>query len=129
MVAGEQLRGQYRMIATREQAIDLCLTYMSVYEDEPFSDPNWTVIRHKGNKKVFAWIFDREGHVWINLKGRPEWNDFYRRAFVSVLPAYHLNKTHWNSVILDGTVPDETICEMISESYDLTSPKGLQKRR
>jgi predicted DNA-binding protein (MmcQ/YjbR family) len=112
---------------TRQDAIDFCLTLMSTYEDYPFDDDNWTVMRHKGNKKVFAWIFEREGHIWINVKGKPEWNDFLRRSFNSVLPAYHLNKTHWNSIILDGSVPDENICDMITESYELTKPKRKRK--
>ncbi len=107
----------------RQAAIDLCLTLNNTYEDYPFDDTNWTVIRHKENKKVFAWIFEREGHIWINLKGKPEWNDFWRSSFNSVIPAYHLNKTHWNSVILDGTVPEENIYDMITESYELTMPK------
>ena len=75
----------------RQEAIDYCLTLMSVYEDYPFDDHNWTVIRHKGNKKIFAWIFERDSHIWINVKGKPEWNDFWRKAFASVVPAYHLN--------------------------------------
>lgn len=108
---------------TRNDAIDYCLTFVGVYEDYPFDDPNWTVMRHKGNKKVFAWIFERNGHIWINIKGHPEWNEFWRQTFDSVVPAYHLNKTHWNSVILDGTVPDENIKAMITESYNLTKPK------
>lgn len=110
-------------MTSRQEAIDFCLTLMSTYEDYPFDDSNWTLMRHKGNKKVFAWIFEREGHIWINVKGKPEWNDFWRRTFNSVVPAYHLNKTHWNSIILDGTVPNEKIGDMITESYDLTRPK------
>lgn len=104
----------------RKEVIDYCLTYVNVYEDYPFHDPNWCVIRHKENKKVFAWIFDKDGHVWVNVKADPEWRDFWRQVYESVLPAYHLNKKHWNSIILDGTVPEKDIKRMIGESYDLT---------
>lgn len=107
----------------RREAIDYCLTYNDAYEDYPFEDINWCVIRHKSNKKVFAWIFDKDGYVWINVKCDTEWIDFWRKAFKSVIPAYHLNKTHWNSIILDGTVPDKDIYRMIDESYELTGPK------
>ena len=107
----------------RREAIDYCLTYENVYEDYPFHDPNWCVIRHKENDKVFAWIFDKDGHVWINVKCDPEWRDFWREAFESVIPAYHLNKKWWNSIILDGTVPRKDIERMIGESYDLTKGK------
>lgn len=104
----------------KKEVITYCLTYENVYEDYPFHDPNWCVIRHKENKKVFAWIFDKDGHVWINVKADPEWRDFWRDAFESVIPGYHLNKKYWNSIILDGTVPEGELRRMIGESYDLT---------
>ena len=110
-------------IITRQDAINACLELTGVYEDYPFEDTNWTLMRHKANQKVFAWIFEREGHIWINLKGKPEWCDFMRQVHKSVVPAYHLNKTHWNSVILDGTVSDDDIRMMVEESYKLTRPK------
>ena len=93
---------------------------MDAFVDYPFIDPNWCVIWHKNKQTVFACIFDRTGHVWINVKCDPRWRDFWREAFPSVIPAYHLNKEHWNSIILDGTVPKEEIRRMIAESYDLT---------
>lgn len=114
----------------KQDAIDYCLTYKDVYEDYPFHDPNWCVIRHKENHKVFAWIFDKDGHVWINVKCDPEWREFWRDAFASVIPAYHLNKKWWNSIILDGTVPRGDIERMIGESYDLTrGKKGKQGKK
>lgn len=58
--------------------------------------------------------------MWVNVKCEPQWRDFWRDAFASVVPAYHMNKTHWNSVILDGTIPEKDIRRMIGESYDLT---------
>lgn len=107
----------------KQDAIDYCLTYKNVYEDYPFRDSNWCVIRHKENNKVFAWIFDKDGYVWVNVKCDPQWREFWREAFASVIPAYHLNKKWWNSIILDGTVPREDIERMIGESYDLTEGK------
>ena len=110
-------------MTTKKEIIAFCLTLPNVYEDYPFHDDNWCVIRHRENKKVFAWIFDRDGHVWVNVKCDPEWRDFWRSAFESVIPAYHLNKEHWNSIILDGTIPVKDIERMVSESYDLTKGK------
>lgn len=107
----------------RTEVIAYCNGMDDVYEDYPFHDPNWTVMRHKKNQKVFAWIFAKDGHIWINVKCDPEWRDFWRSAFPSVVPAYHLNKTHWNSIILDGTVPKNEIQKMIDESYNLTKNK------
>lgn len=104
----------------RTEAIAYCLTFEDVYEDYPFHDPNWCVIRHKGSKKVFAWIFEKDGYVWINVKNTPDGIQFWRSAYEAVKPAYHLNKEHWNSIILDDTIPEQDIRMMIGESYDLT---------
>lgn len=109
----------------RREAIDYCLTFENVFEDYPFHDDNWCVMRHKQNKKVFAWIFNKDGYVWVNVKCDVEWRDFWRNTFESVVPAYHLNKMHWNSIILDGTIPVEDIKRMIDESYDLTRGKSI----
>ena len=42
----------------------------------------------------------------INVKADPEWIDSWRKAYEAVIPGYHQNKKHWNTVILDGSVPD-----------------------
>ncbi|MBT9775646.1 MmcQ/YjbR family DNA-binding protein [Clostridium sp. MCC353] len=104
---------------TREEVITYCKTLADVYEDYPFHDENWTVMRYRKNKKCFAYIYEREGAVWVNVKCSPEWIEFWRNAWESVVPAYHMNKNHWNSLILDGTIPGQDIKRMIAESYDL----------
>lgn len=113
---------------TREEAVSYCLKMPDVFEDYPFHDQNWTVIRMKGSRKIFAWIFEREGNIWVNLKTDPQWRDFWRSTYTSVLPAYHLNKEHWNSVILDGSIPEKEIHRMIEESYDLVGGKKSSRR-
>ncbi|MCI5727688.1 MAG: MmcQ/YjbR family DNA-binding protein [Clostridium sp.] len=105
---------------SRKVVIDFCKGLEDVYEDYPFSDKNWTVIRHKENKKIFAWIFERNGYIWVNVKCSLDERDFFRKVYKSVVPAFHLNKEHWNSIILDGTVPDVDIKRMIVKSYELT---------
>ncbi|MEH7237988.1 MmcQ/YjbR family DNA-binding protein [Bacillus sp. JJ1562] len=108
---------------TRKEAIEYCLKLEKTYEDYPFNDKNWTLMRHKENKKVFAWIFNKEDHIWINLKCEPDWLDFYRQNYPSIVPAFHLNKAHWNSIILDGTIPEGIIFDLIGRSYHLTKQK------
>lgn len=93
------------------------------YEDYPFDDPNWTVMRRSDTRHGFAWIFERQGQIWVNLKTDPDWGHFFRDVYPSVVPAYHMNKLHWNSVILDGTVPDDEIKAMIERSYTLCGKK------
>ncbi|MFA9377691.1 MAG: MmcQ/YjbR family DNA-binding protein [Lachnotalea sp.] len=108
---------------TRDEVIEFCKKFKDVYEDYPFHDSNWTVMRCKHNKKTFALVFEKDECIWINVKCNPEWIQLWRNTFKSVLPAYHMNKTHWNSIILDGTVPIFDIKRMIEESYDLVKPK------
>lgn len=108
---------------TREDVIRYCFTLPDVYEDYPFHDDNWTVMRCKQNKKTFALIYKKDDYIWINVKVAPEWIVFWRNAYESVIPAYHMNKSHWNSVILDDSVPEGEIQRMIAESYDMVRPK------
>lgn len=104
---------------SREDVLEYGLTFSNVYVDTPFHDPNWVLLRYEKNKRAFAWTYEREGHIWVNVKVDPEWRDFWRNTYSSVIPAYHQNKEHWNSIILDGIIPDTDIKRMIAESYDL----------
>ena len=115
---------------TRRELIDLCLSWPGAYEDYPFDDiPNngaeggsWAVIRHRGNQKSFALVYERGG-LCVNLKCEPMRADFLRSAFPEgVTPAYHMNKVHWNTVRPD-LVPREELEDMIAHSFDLTRPK------
>ena len=114
-------------MTTREEAIKYCKLFENVIEDYPFHDSNWTVMRHSDNKKTFALIYKYQNNIWINVKCDPEWRDFWRSAFKSIVPAYHMNKEYWNSIILDGTIPQENIEQMITESYELTKQKKMKK--
>ena len=104
---------------TREQVLVYGLSFPDTYQDAPFHDPNWQLVRVRNSKKVFLWTYERNGQLCINVKVDPEWRDLWRRTYPSVIPGYHQNKEHWNTVILDGTVPEKEIKRMISESYDL----------
>lgn len=108
---------------TREEVIKVCLNFGGVYEDYPFHDGNWAAMRHTKNKKTFAFIFEREGKVWINVKTEPTASAFWRKVFPAVIPAYHMNKTHWLSVILDGSMEEKDIIALLSDSFQLTAPK------
>jgi predicted DNA-binding protein (MmcQ/YjbR family) len=114
-------------MTTREEAIFYCNSFENVIEDYPFHDSNWALMRHSENKKTFACIYERMDQIWINVKCDPAWRDFWRSAFESIVPAYHMNKEHWNSIILDGTIPQEDIERLILESYELTKPKKKRK--
>lgn len=113
---------------TRRELIEFCLRFPGAFEDYPFDeDPSapdaWTLMRHRENRKSFALIFERGGFLNVNLKCEPEEAAFLRRVYPSVIPAYHMNKEHWNGVVLDGGVPDRELFAWIRESFDLTLPK------
>ena len=91
----------------------------NVIVDTPFHDPNWVLVRCRKNKRAFLWTYEYQGQMRINVKADPEWIDFWRKAYEAVIPGYHQNKKHWNTVILDGSVPDGDVKRMIAESYDL----------
>ncbi|MCI5822752.1 MAG: methylated-DNA--[protein]-cysteine S-methyltransferase [Pararoseburia sp.] len=104
---------------TREEALKFGLSFPNTYQEAPFHDENWQLVRVKGSKKAFLWTYERDGYINLNVKVDPEWRDFWRGAYDAVVPGYHQNKEHWNTIILDGTIPDKDIKRMIGESYDL----------
>ncbi|MNP56701.1 hypothetical protein D3C76_1514490 [compost metagenome] len=111
---------------TKDEIIDYCLSYSSSYEDHPFGE-GWSAIRHNGNKKIFALIFNHAEHLCVNLKCEPERADFLRGLFEEVKPGYHMNKEHWNTLILDGKLPEHEIHDMVKFSFELTKPKSKKK--
>ena len=58
---------------TREEALAYGMSFDNVYEEKPFRDPNWQLVRIKGSKKTFLWIYEREGYINLNVKVNPEW--------------------------------------------------------
>ena len=106
---------------TREEALNYGLSFPNTYMEMPFHDPNWQLVRVKGSKKAFLWTYERNGYMNLNVKVDPEWRDYWRDAFASVVPGWHQNREHWNTIILDGSVPDDAVREMIAESYRLVT--------
>lgn len=104
---------------TREEALTYGLSFPNTYQEAPFHDPNWQLVRVKGSKKAFLWTYERNGYINLNVKVDPEWRDFWRSAYKSVIAGWHQNKEHWNTIILDGTIQDADIKRMIAESYDI----------
>ena len=112
---------------TRQEALEYGLSFPDTYQQAPFRDPNWQLVRVKGSRKVFLWTYERDGYINLNVKVNPEWRDFFRNAYDSVIPGWHQNKEHWNTIILDGSVPDEVIRQMIAESYDLVTDSPTKR--
>ena len=109
-----------------EELRALALSYRAVEESFPF-DADTLVFKVLG--KIFLMVALEKTPVFFNFKALPENGIRYRELYPAVSPGYHSNKKHWNSLILDGSVPDETIRQMVKDSYDLivkTLPKYKQ---
>jgi len=84
-------------------------------EDRPFG-PDTAVFKVMG--KMFA-LFPDQGELTINLKCDPDEALFLRDIYPAVQPGYHMNKRHWNTVFLDGSIPEDVLQRMIDDSYAL----------
>ncbi len=111
------------------------------YGDDPeylwLSYPTSAVLRHRDNEKWYAIVMDvpknkvgldgTEIIDVLNIKLEPMLVDFLRHTD-GFAPAYHMNKTHWISIRLNGTVPDEQIMDLLNRSYQLTGKRVGRKR-
>lgn len=114
-------------VRTREEALVYGLSFPGTYQEAPFHDTNWQLVRVQGSKKAFLWTYEMDGLIHLNVKVDPQWRDFWRDAYEAVLPGYHQNKEHWNTIRLDGTIPDDDIKRMIAESYDLVTDSPTKR--
>ena len=60
---------------TRKEALKYGLSFPDVYQDAPFHDENWQLIRYKGNKKAFLWTYEKDGFINLNVKVDPDWRE------------------------------------------------------
>ena len=94
---------------------DYCMSKEDVTESMPFGDDT-LVFKKRG--KVFA-LVNLEGELNLNLKCEPSYAIELRERYPSVIPGYHMNKKHWNTVIIDGSIPDNKILSLIDHSYNI----------
>ena len=114
-------------MTTIEEAVSFGLSFKNTYIDTPFRKADWKLLRIKGSKKAFLCIYEKDGFVNLNVKVDPAWRDFWRNTYTSVVPGYHQNKEHWNTIILDGSIKEDDIKRMIAESYDLVTDSPTKR--
>ncbi len=107
-----------------EELREYCLSLKGVTESFPF-DQNTLVF--KVADKIFC-ITDLVDDLAVALKNDPLKNIELREEYTAVKPGYHLNKQHWNTVQIDGSLPDNLIKNLIDESYDLVV-MGLTRKK
>lgn len=106
---------------------EYCLSKPNVTETLPFDD-NTLVFKLKG--KMFA-LIDIDPGESCNLKCDPERAEQLRSGYSAVNPGYHMNKKHWNTIVLRSDVNDDLLKELIDHSYELVFgnlPKKIQKQ-
>ena len=108
-----------------EEYRSYCISLKAVTEEFPF-DEKTLVFKVAG--KLFA-LCDVDSFISINLKCDPELAIYLREQYPAVLAGYHMNKHHWNTVHLDGSVSDQMIYMWIKNSYDLVVEKLPKKVR
>ncbi|MGH3312943.1 MAG: MmcQ/YjbR family DNA-binding protein [Streptomyces sp.] len=109
---------------TPDELRTYCLGLNGASEDFPFN-PEVSVFKVGG--KLFA-LSALDGHpLEVSVKCEPELAVQLRTAHEAIRPGYHLNKRHWNTLTLDGTLPDDMVREMIEDSWDLVVA-GLPRR-
>lgn len=106
-----------------EMIREYCISKKGVEECTPFG-PDTLVYKVMG--KIFA-LANLDGDLSINLKCDPEKAVELREKYDAVRPGYHMNKLHWNSVYIDGSVPDTLIFEWIDHSYTLIAESLSRK--
>ena len=106
--------------------LNYCLVKKGAYEDYPFG-PGIIVLKVCG--RMFALFGRREGRVNLSLKCEPYLASLVRQQYQDVIPGYHLNKRHWNTVRLPGDVPEDEIRHLIDHSYDLVVKALTRKAR
>lgn len=109
-----------------EEIRTYCLQKKAVTESFPFD--NETLVFKVGNK-MFALMSLERQPTTVNLKADPDWSIELREHYPQITPGYHMNKTHWNTVLMEGLKPD-FIRQLIHHSYDLilaSLPKKLRE--
>jgi predicted DNA-binding protein (MmcQ/YjbR family) len=105
-----------------------CLAQTGAVEDFPFG-PEHSVFKVGG--KVFAISALDRTPLEVSVKCEPELALELRATYAAIRPGYHLNKRHWNTVTLDGSLPDQLIRDLVEDSYDLVVsalPKQVRKQ-
>lgn len=97
---------------------DYVLSMPNAVRDYPFGEE---VAVYKVHDKMFALIPGGKNPVRISLKCDPQLAELLRDKYESVMPGYHLNKKHWNTIVLTGQLPWEEVCGLILHSYNLVA--------
>ena len=104
-----------------------CLGKKGVTKDY---QPEWEATRYFVGGKMFAMQGgDKQGKPIFTMKLEPSLGDFLRGQYQEIVPGYYMNKTHWNSLYLEGCVPEDVVRDMIDKSYEVTLSSLPKKKQ
>ena len=110
---------------TLDKLRDYLLAKPQAVEEFPF-DTVTLVVKVCG--KMFGLVSTGRTPLQMNLKCLPEKAEVLREQFPSIIPGYHMNKRHWNTLIIDGSLPEDLVFSLIDDSYELVV-KGIPKSK
>lgn len=110
----------------RDSLRTVCLSQTAAFEDFPFGDE---VAVFKVQGKMFALLPVVASPMTISLKCDPTEAELLREKYAAITPGWHLSKKHWNTILIDGTVPDDEVQSMIEDSYLLVVQSLTRKQR
>lgn len=109
------------------EAVEYILKKKGAQKTYPFDHE--TMVFKVGGKMFALASVHEPGRESLNLKSIPEVSEGLRTAHEEIVPGYHMNKRHWNTVYLDGKLPDSLILELIDISYELVLDGLARKQR
>ncbi len=112
---------------TARELMAACQALTGSVEERPFRDPDVTVFKVGG--KIFAITRLEADPLRVSLKCEPDLAQQLRVTYPTITPGYHLNKRHWNTVVLDDSLPRQMVLDMIEDSYDLVVASLPRARR
>jgi predicted DNA-binding protein (MmcQ/YjbR family) len=107
-----------------EELRDYVLSLKNVVEGFPFGEDT---LVFKTNDKIFLLVSLSSSPLQFNVKCNPEKALELREEYSCILPGYHMNKKHWNTIIVDGTLSQSQLKNFIKDSYDLISKRSAKK--
>jgi predicted DNA-binding protein (MmcQ/YjbR family) len=105
---------------TADELRSTCRALPGTVEERPFRDPEITVFKVGG--KIFAITRLAADPLRVSVKCDPDLAVALRDTYPAITPGYHLNKRHWNTIVLDGSLPDAMVRDLVEDSYSLVAP-------
>lgn len=105
----------------REEVISYIKERYDVNPEYLWADtPDAAIFRHAKRRKWFALVMKVQNEEYLNVKTEPEYSDLLRSTYDYIMPAYHMNKEHWNTIVISKAVEQDLVFELVDRSYELT---------